>query len=90
MKKTDLVKQQNALSDRGQTVAVIGSATWAAKARDALATASIRADVIKVSSQSKHGGCIYGIRFASAQKSNVFFVLGRAGISVREYLESDV
>lgn len=87
MKNPDLFKQQNTQPDKGYTDALIGSATYAAKARDALAAAAIRAQVIKHSSKSAHG-CIYGIRFPSAHKSNVVNVLRHAGIAVREYLES--
>lgn len=89
MQKTDLTKQQNTKQGMGHTVAVIGSATWAAKARDTLAAAAIRSEVIKHSSSRTHGGCVYGIRFSSAQERNVSLVLQRAGIAVREYLESD-
>lgn len=87
MKNPDLYKQQNTLPDKGFTDALIGSATHAARARDALASAAIRAQVIKHSSLRAHG-CIYGIRFPSAHRSNVEAVLGHAGIAVREYLES--
>ena len=89
MQQTDLTKQQNTRQHKGHTVAVIGSATWAAKARDVLAEAAIRSEVIKHSSLRTHGGCVYGIRFSAAQEKNVVFVLQRAGIAVREFLESD-
>lgn len=72
-----------------QTVAVIGSATFAEKALRALSAAAIHAKVIKVSS-SRTSGCAYGVSFASSQKPNVAFVLHRAGIAVREYLESEI
>lgn len=88
MKNPDLFKQQNTQPDKGYTDALIGSATAAARARDALASAAIRAQVIKRSSIRTHG-CIFGIRFPSAHKSNVITVLGHAGIPVREYLESN-
>ena len=89
MKQSDLINLQNAPRHGGQTVAVIGSATYAAKARDALAAASIRAQVIKHSSSRLHGGCVYGVQFSAAQKPNAAYVLGRAGIAVREWPESD-
>ena len=87
MKDTDLVKQQNDYIAPQKTLALIGSATYATKARDALANAAIRAQIIKHSASRAHGGCIYGVVFASHQRPNVAFVLDRAGIFVREYLE---
>lgn len=87
MKDTDLVKQQNDFIDPQKTLALIGSATYAAKVRDALAHAAIRAEVVKHSASRAHGGCIYGVVFPSHQRPNVAFVLERAGIVVREYLE---
>ena len=87
MKDTDLVKQQNDYIAPPKTLALIGSATYATKARDALANAAIRAQIIKHSASRAHGGCIYGVVFASHQRPNVAFVLDRAGIFVREYLE---
>ena len=89
MKNPDLFKQQNTLPVQGFTDALIGSATHATRARDALASAAIRAQVIKHSSLRAHG-CIYGIRFPSAHRSNVEHVLRHAGIPVREYLESTI
>ena len=88
MKRQEPFKQQNPAYDRGQTVAVIGSATYAAKARDALMRAAVRAEVIKLSYSTTHAGCVYGVAFPSAQKPNAAYVLDRAGISVREYMES--
>ncbi len=90
MKRSDNDTQQNSMPARGQTVAVIGSATYAAKARDALMRAAVRAEVIKLSYSHTHAGCVYGVAFASAQKPNAAFVLDRAGIAVREYMESGV
>ncbi len=90
MKRSDQFKQQNPLPDRGQTVAVIGSATYAAKARDTLQRAAVRAEVLKLSYSYTHAGCVYGVAFPTAQKPNAAFVLDRAGIAVREYMENDV
>lgn len=86
MKTPNLFKQQNTQPEHGFTDALIGSATHAARARDALAAAAIRAQTVKHSTRAY--GCIYGIRFPTAQKANAAFVLDRAGITVREYLES--
>ena len=88
MKRSEQFKQQNPPYDHGQTVAVIGSATYAAKARDALGRAAVRAEVVKLSYSTTHAGCVYGVAFPSAQKPNAAYVLGRAGIGVREYMES--
>ena len=90
MKRYENFKQQDPSPDRGQTVAVIGSATYAAKARDALMRAAVRAEVIKLSYSTTHAGCVYGVSFPSMQKPNAAFVLERAGITVREYMESGV
>ena len=49
MKRNETTKQQDPSLNRGQTVAVIGSATYAAKARDALGRAAVRAEVVKLS-----------------------------------------
>ncbi len=86
MKNTDLYRQQNTRPDKGYTDALIGSATYAARARDALADAAIRVQIIKQSSRAL--GCVYGIRFSAAQRANVAYVLQRADIVVREYVES--
>lgn len=88
MKKSDLSKQQNTQHGAAYTDALIGSATYAARARQALAAAAIRAEVIKRSSTRTHG-CIYGVRFASTHRSGAAVVLRNAGIVVREYTESD-
>ena len=88
MKRYDKFKQQDPSLNRGQTVAVIGSATYAAKARDALGRAAVRAEVVKLSYSTTHAGCVYGVAFPSAQKPNAAYVLDRAGIAVREYMES--
>ena len=88
MKRNETTKQQDPSLNRGQTVAVIGSATYAAKARDALGRAAVRAEVVKLSYSITHAGCVYGVAFPSAQKPNAAYVLDRAGIAVREYMES--
>ena len=89
MKRLDNDKQQNSMPARGQTVAVIGSATYAAKARDTLFRAGVRAEMIKLSYSHTHAGCVYGVTFSSMQKPSALLVLDRAGIAVREYMESD-
>ena len=88
MKHTEHSKQQNPPSLAARTVAVIGSATYAAKARDALGRAAVRAEVVKLSYSTTHAGCVYGVAFPSVQTPNAAYVLDRAGIAVREYMES--
>ena len=88
MKRSQPFNQQNPPLDRGQTVAVIGSATYAAKARDLLLRAAVHAEVRKLSYSTTHAGCVYGVAFPSNQKPNAAYVLDRAGIPVREYMES--
>ena len=90
MKRSDKYKQLSPLPSRGQTVAVIGSATNAAKARDVLQNAGVRAEVIKLSASAAHAGCVYGAVFPSAQKPSAAKALERAGIFVREWLENNV
>lgn len=85
MKRSSQIQQQNSKVLGGYSVAVIGSATYAALARDALHGASVRAEVVKVSALRAHSGCAYGVRFLSAQTANVAYVLEHAGIAVREY-----
>lgn len=87
MKRSDHFKQQNSLPVTARTVAVIGSATYATKARDALMHAAVRAEVVKLSYSHTHAGCVYGVAFSGVQKPNAAFVLDRAGIAVREYME---
>ena len=87
MKRYEKFNQQDPFPQRGQTVAVIGSATYATKARDALLGAAVRAEVIKLSYSTTHAGCVYGVTFPTVQKPNAALVLERAGIAVREYME---
>lgn len=70
-----------------RAVAVIGSATYAEKALRALRAAAIHAETVKISTPTT--GCAYGVSFPFVQRPNVDFVLHRAGITVREYKESD-
>lgn len=83
MKQSEQTTQQNPQ----RTLAVIGSATYAEKAVRVLSAAAIHANVVKTGS-TRTAGCAYGVSFPSAQKPNVAYVLHRAGITVREYLES--
>ena len=70
----------------GDCIAVIGSMTQAMKAQAALAEASIRASVTKISSTKSQTGCVYGLDFPCRQADNVRQVLEDAKIPVRQYL----
>ena len=70
----------------GTCTAVIGSMTQAMKAQAALAEASIRASVTKISSTKSQTGCVYGLDFPCRQADNVRQVLENAKIPVRQYL----
>ena len=70
----------------GTCTAVIGSMTQAMKAQTALAEASIRASVTKISSTKTQTGCVYGLDFPCRQENNVRQVLQDAKIPVRQYL----
>lgn len=65
--------------------AVIGSMTKAMQAQRALAEASVRASVQKVSS-TQAGGCVYGVSYACNQDQMVREILSYAGIRVRKYM----
>ena len=68
-----------------ECTAVIGSMTRAMQAESALAGASVRSHVIKVSS-APSGGCVYGVRYACNQTEIVNGILSHAGIRVRKYM----
>ena len=71
--------------EQKECVAVIGSMTQAMQAQNALASAAIRAEVIKADSSEGGRGCAYGVRVSCRQLSNVEAVLRHAGIRVRSY-----
>lgn len=68
----------------GTCTAVFGSMTQTLKAQNALAAASLRTAVTKVSSARTHGGCAYGLTFPCIQTDNVRQVLSEAGIRPRQ------
>ena len=70
----------------GTCTLVIGSMTQTIRTQEALAAASIRSSVTKISSSRTHKGCSYGLYFPCAQTPNVRQVLDEAGISVRQIL----
>ena len=62
--------------------AVIGSMTTAQKAQKALATAAIRANVVKLDSSVTKRGCAYGVEYDCIQEANVKAVLNAFGICI--------
>ena len=70
-------------SESGVCTLVIGSMTQAMAAQKALAEASIRVSIVKISSSRTHNGCAYGLDFPCTQMGNVRTVLGRAGVRIR-------
>lgn len=87
-------RTRNSRGDEPQTIrypgtctAVIGSMTQTMKAQSALAAASIRAAVTKVSSARTHGGCAYGLTFPCMQAENVRMVLSTEGVRIRQLYE---
>ena len=72
----------------GLCTAVIGSMTQAMRAQTVLSEAAIRATLTKISSTKTHNGCAYGVDFPCTQSGNVRTILDRAGVRVREYLQS--
>ena len=72
-------------SSDGRCTAVLGAMTKAMQAERMLVGASVRVQVVKVSS-TQAGGCVYGVSYACAQESRVRKILSNAGISVRKYM----
>ncbi len=70
---------------KGSCSAELQSMTVAQKAQNALASAAIPVNIIKMSSSSARRGCSYGIEFACNQQNNVAAVLSASGISVRQW-----
>ncbi len=68
-------------------IAVAGSMTYAMKAQNALAAASIRSNVTKINSSKSKKGCAYGVSFQCCQLNNVKTVLRNAGIRIHNYIE---
>ena len=72
-------------TDDQECVAVIGSMTQAMRAQNVLASAAIRAEVIKADSSKTGRGCAYAVSYSCMQDGNVRSVLNRAGIRVRSF-----
>lgn len=70
----------------GTCTVVIGSMTHTLAAQEALAAASIRAAVTKISSSRSGHGCAYGLFCPCTRLPNVRTVLDGAGIRIREIL----
>lgn len=78
--------QDSGIRYPGTCTAVFGSMTLTMKAQDALAAASIRTAVTKVSSTRTHSGCAYGLTFPCMQIDNVRQVLSNTGPRPRQIL----
>ena len=72
-------------TDDQECVAVIGSMTQAMRAQNVLASAAIRAEVIKADSSKTGRGCAYAVSYSCMQDGNVRSVLNRSGIRVRSF-----
>ena len=68
-----------------ECVCVIGSMTQAMRAQSVLATAAIRAEVVKADSAQTGRGCAYGVSFSCSQENNVKIILQGAGIRPRSF-----
>ena len=75
---------RNETNDR-ECIAVIGSMTQAMRAQKALASAAIRAKVIKADSFDETRGCAYAVSYPCAQDANARSVLQHAGVRVRSF-----
>lgn len=68
-----------------ECVAVIGSMTQAMRAQKVLASAAVRAKVIKADSFDARQGCAYAVSYACVQKEAVRQILQNAGVQVRSF-----
>ena len=69
----------------GECVAVIGSMTQAMRAQSILASAAIRASIVKADSSKTGSGCAYALSYSCEQDDNVRGVLYNAGIRPRNF-----
>ena len=69
----------------GECVAVIGSMTQAMRAQSILASAAIRANIVKADSSKTGSGCAYALSYSCEQDDNVRGVLYNAGIRPRNF-----
>lgn len=72
-------------TNRQECVAVIGSTTQAMRAQSVLASAAVRAQVIKADSFDVGQGCMYAISYPCAQEGHVRQILQNAGVRVRSF-----
>ncbi|MBQ2735348.1 MAG: DUF3343 domain-containing protein [Clostridia bacterium] len=72
-------------TNRQECVAVIGSMTQAMRAQSVLASAAVRAQVIKADSFDAKQGCAYAVSYACVQEENVRRILQAAGLRVRSF-----
>ncbi len=78
--------KQNPAPNNGIMIAVTGSMTAALRAQRALASAAIRAEIVKSNNDSGRG-CGYGVAFAATQQGNVRTILTDAHVNVRRYTQ---
>lgn len=72
-------------TENKQCVTVIGSMTQAMRAQKVLASAAIRAEVIKADSSRTRRGCAYALSYSCYQEQNVQRILKDAGIRTRSF-----
>lgn len=70
-------------------VAVIGSMTQALRAQKVLASAAVRADVVKADSDHTRRGCAYALSYPCSQENNVRTILAASGVLVRDFYRED-
>lgn len=70
-------------------IAVVGSMTQTLRAQKVLASAAVRADVIKADSAHTRRGCAYALSYPCSQENNVRTILSSAGIRVRDFYRED-
>ena len=70
-------------------VAVIGSMTQALRAQKVLASAAVRADVVKADSDHTRRGCAYALSYPCSQENNVRTILAASGVRVRDFYRED-
>ena len=70
-------------------LAIIGSMTQAIRAQRVLASAAIRAEVVKADAADARRGCAYALSYPCTQGANVRAVLKSGGVRVRAYHGGD-
>ena len=70
-------------------IAVVGSMTQALRAQKVLASAAVRADVVKADSAHTRRGCAYALSYPCSQENNVHTILAASGVRVRDFYRED-